>query len=80
MILHVKKLNNGQSEIWLNDEPRHTVATNAIRNAFLAVGDSDEAGAFAANSLQIGEQAFYDGPHVAEIATELRLIVLGRRL
>jgi hypothetical protein len=39
MILHVKKLNNGQSEVWLNEEPRHTVATNAIRNAFLAVGD-----------------------------------------
>jgi hypothetical protein len=77
-MLHVKKLNNGQSEIWLNDEPRHTVATNGIRNAFLAVGDSEEARAFAARYLQIGEEASYDGPHVAEIATELRLVVLGR--
>jgi hypothetical protein len=42
MILRVKKLNNGQSEIWLNDEPRHTVATNAIRDAFLAFGDSEK--------------------------------------
>jgi hypothetical protein len=31
MILHVRKLSNVQSEIWRNDEPRHTVATNAIR-------------------------------------------------
>ena len=43
MMLHAKKLNNGQSELWLNDEPRHTVATNAIRNDFLAVGDAEEA-------------------------------------
>jgi len=77
MILHVKKLNNGQSEIWLNDEPRQTVATNGVRNAFRAVGDSDEARSFAAKYLQIDEQASYDGLHVAEIATELRLIVLG---
>lgn len=78
MILHVKKLNNGQSEIWLNDEPRHTVATNAIRNAFLAVGDAEEACTFAARSLQIGEEASYDGLNVAEIATKLGLIVVGR--
>lgn len=76
-MLHVKKLNNGQSEIWLNDEPRHTVATNAIRNAFLAVGDAEEARTFAARSLQIGEQASYDGLYVAEIATTLGLIVVG---
>ena len=78
MILHVKKLNNGQSEIWLNDEPRHTVATNGIRNAFLTVGDAEEARTFAARSLQIGEQASYDDLHVAEIATKLGLIVVGR--
>jgi hypothetical protein len=78
MILQVKKLNNGQSEIWLNDEPRHTVATNAIRNAFLAVGDAEEARTFAARSLQIGEEASYDGPNVAEIASKLGLIVVGR--
>lgn len=51
MILHVKKLDNGQSEIWLNDEPKHTVATNAIRNAFLTVGTSEPASAFAARYL-----------------------------
>jgi hypothetical protein len=78
MILQVKKLNNGQSEIWLNDEPRHTVATNAIRNAFLAVGDAEDARTFAARSLQIGEEASYDGLNVAEIATKLGLIVVGR--
>jgi hypothetical protein len=78
MILQVKKLNNGQSEIWLNDEPRHTVATNAIRNAFLAVGDAEEARTFAARSLQIGEEASYDGLDVAEIAAKLGLIVIGR--
>jgi hypothetical protein len=78
MILHVKKLNNGQSEIWLNDEPRHPVATNAIRNAFLAVGDAEEARNFAARSLQIGEEASYDGLNVAEIATKLGLIVVRR--
>jgi hypothetical protein len=78
MILHVKKLNNGQSEIGLNDEPRHTAATNAIRNAFLAVGDAEEARTFAARSLQIGEEASYDGNNVAEIATRLGLIVMGR--
>jgi hypothetical protein len=78
MILQVKKLNNGQSEIWLNDEPRHTVATNAIRNAFLAVGDAEEARTFAARSLQIGEEASYNGLNVAEIATKLGLIVVGR--
>ncbi len=78
MILYVKKLNNGQSEIWLNDEPRQTVATNAIRNTFLAVGDAEEARTFAARSLQIGEETSYDGPHVAEIATKLGLIVVGR--
>jgi hypothetical protein len=78
MILHVKKLNNGQSEIWLNDEPRHTVATNAIRNAFLAVGDAEEARIFAARSLQIDEEASYDGLNVAQMATELGLIVVGR--
>jgi hypothetical protein len=78
MILHVKKLNNGQSEIWLNDEPRHTLATNAIRNAFHAVGDAEEARTFAARSLQIGEEASYDGLNVAEIATKLGLIVVGR--
>ncbi len=78
MILQVKKLNNGQSEIWLNDEPRHTVATNAIRNAFLAVDDAEEAPTFAARSLQIGEEASYDGLNVAEIATKLGLIVVGR--
>jgi hypothetical protein len=78
MILHVKKLNNGQSEIWLNDEPRHTVATNAIRNAFLAVGDTEKTSTFAARSLQIGEEASYGGLTVAEIATKLGLIVLGR--
>jgi hypothetical protein len=78
MILHVTKLNNGQSEIWLNDDPRHTVATNAIRNAFLAVGDAEEARTFAARSLQIGEEASYDGLSVAEIATKLGLIVVGR--
>ena len=78
VILYVKKLNNGQSEIWLNDEPRHTVATNAIRNAFLAVGDAEEARTIAARSLQIGEEASYDGLNVAEIATKLGLIVVGR--
>jgi hypothetical protein len=78
MILQVKKLNNGQSEIWLNDEPRHTVATNAIRNAFLAVGDSEHTRAFAARYLQIDEEASFDGPEVAEIATKLGLLVLGR--
>jgi hypothetical protein len=77
MILHVKKLNNGQSEIWLNDEPRHTVATNAVRNAFLAIGDAEEARTFAAKSLQIGEEESYDGVNVAEIATKLGLIVVG---
>ena len=56
MILHRKKLNNGQSEIGLNDEPRRTVATNAVRNAFLAVGDAEEAQTFGARSLQIGEE------------------------
>ena len=78
MILHVKKMNNGQSEIWLNDEPRHTVATNAIHNAFLAVGDAEEVRTFAARSLQIGDEASYDGLNVAEIATKLGLIVVGR--
>jgi hypothetical protein len=78
MILHVKKLNNGQSEIWLDDEPRHTLATNAIRNAFLAVGDAEEARTFAARSLQIGEEVSYDGLNVAEIATKLGLTVVGR--
>jgi len=78
MILHVKKLNNGQSEIWLNDEPRQTVATNAIRNVFLAVGDAEEARTFAARSLQIGEEASYDSLNVAEVATKLGLIVVGR--
>lgn len=78
MILHVNKLNNGQSEIWLNDEPRQTVATNSIRNAFLAVGDAEETRAFAARSLQIGEEASYDGLNVAEIATWLGLIAVGR--
>jgi hypothetical protein len=71
MILHVKKLNNGQSKIWLNDEPRRTVATNAVRNAFLAVGDAEEARTFGARSLQIGEEASYGGLNVAEIATKL---------
>jgi hypothetical protein len=74
MILHVKKLNNGQSEVWLNEEPRHTVATNGIRNAFLAVGDAE----VVARYLQIGEEASYDGLHVAEVATKLGLIVVGR--
>ncbi len=74
MILHVKKLNNGQSEVWLNEEPRQTVATNAIRNAFLAVGDSEQTRAFAARYLQIDEEASVDGPKVAEIATELGLV------
>jgi hypothetical protein len=78
MILHVKKLNNGQSEIWLNDEPRHTAATNAIRNAFLAFGDAEEARTFYVRLLQIGEVASYDGPNVAEIATKLGLIVVVR--
>jgi len=78
MILHVKKLNNGQSEIWLNDESRHTVATNGIRNAFLAVGDAEETRTFAARSLQIGEEVSYDGLNVAEIATKMGLIVVGR--
>lgn len=78
MILDVKKLNNGQSEIWLNDEPRNTKETNAIRNAFLAVGDAKEARTFAARSLQIDEEAPYDGPNVAEIATKLGLVVVGR--
>jgi hypothetical protein len=78
MILHLKKLNNGQSEIWLNDEPRHTVATNAIRNVFLAVGYAEEARTFAARSLPMGEEASYDGLNVAEIATKLGLIVVGR--
>jgi hypothetical protein len=78
MILHVKKLNNGQSEIWLNDEPRHIVATNAIRNAFLAVVDSEHTRAFAARYLQIDEEASYDGPEVAEIATKLGLLGLRR--
>ena len=77
MILHVKKLNNGQSEIWMNDEPRYTVATNAVRNAFIAVGDAKKVRSFAAGSLQIGEEAFYDGRNVAEIATKLGLIVEG---
>lgn len=61
----MKKLNNGQSEMWLNDESRHTVATNAIRNAFLAVGDAEEARTFALRSLQIGEEASYDGLNIA---------------
>jgi hypothetical protein len=78
MILHVKKLNNGQSEIWLNEEPRYTVATNAVRNAFIALGDAEEARSFAARSLQIGEEASYDGLNVAEVATKLGLIVVGR--
>jgi hypothetical protein len=78
MVLHVKKLNNGQSEIWLNVEPRQTVATNGVRNAFLAVGDAEEARNFAARSLQIGEEASYEGLNVAEIATKLRLIEVGR--
>ena len=78
VILQVKKLNNGQSEIWLNDELRHTVATNALRNAFLAVEDVEEARTFAARSLQIGEEASYGGLNVAEIATKLGLIVVGR--
>jgi hypothetical protein len=78
MILHVKKLNNGQSEVWLNEEPRHTVATNAIRNVFLAVGDSEDTRAFAARCLQIDEEASFDGPDAAEIATKLGLLVLGR--
>ena len=77
MILHVKKLNNGQSEIWLNEEPRHTIATNAIRNAFLAVGDAEETRTFAARSLQIGEEASYDGLNIAEIASTLGLIVIA---
>jgi hypothetical protein len=78
MILHVKKLNNGQSEIWLNDEPRHIIATNAIRNTFLGVGDAEETRTFAARSLQIGEEVSYDGLNVAEVATWLGLIAVGR--
>jgi len=78
MILHVKKLNNGQSDVWLNEEPRHTVPTNAIRNTFLAVGDSEHSCAFAARYLQIDEEASFDGPDVAEVATKLGLLVLGR--
>jgi hypothetical protein len=50
MILHVKKLNNDRTEIWLYDQPRHTVATDAIRNGFLAVADAEEARTFAAIS------------------------------
>jgi hypothetical protein len=60
------------------DEPRHTVATNAIRNAFLAVGDTEEARTFAASYLQIGAEASYDGLNVAEIATKIGLIVVGQ--
>lgn len=78
MILHVRKLSNVQSEIWRNDEPRHTVATNAIRNVFLAVGDAEGARIFAARYLQIGEEASYDGLNLAEIATKLGLVVVGR--
>ena len=48
MILYVKKLNNGQSEIWLNDEPRHAVATTAAviifwPAAFFVGGDKQTA-------------------------------------
>jgi hypothetical protein len=74
MILQVKKLNNGQSEVWLSEESKRTVATNAIRNAFLAVGDSEQTHAFAARYLQIDEEALFDGPNVAEIAAELGLV------
>lgn len=78
MTLHVKKLNNGQSEIWLNYEPRYAVAANAIRNIiFFGVGNAEEARTFAVRSLQIGEEASYDGHNVAAIATKLGLIVMG---
>jgi hypothetical protein len=43
----------------------------------LAAGDA-EASTFAARSLQIGEEASYDGLNVAEIATKPELIVVGR--
>jgi hypothetical protein len=56
----------------------HTVATNAIRNAFFAIGDSENTRAFAARYLQIDEEASFDGTEVAEIATKLGLMVLGR--
>jgi hypothetical protein len=54
------------------------VATNAIRNAFLAVSDSEYVRAFAARYFQIDEEALFDGPDVAEVATKLGLVVLGR--
>jgi hypothetical protein len=42
------------------------------------VGDSEYTRAFAARYLQIDEEASFDGPEVAEIATKLGLLVLGR--
>jgi hypothetical protein len=46
--------------------------------AFLAISDSEEARAFAAKYLQIDEEASLGGLNVAEIATKLGLIALGR--
>lgn len=80
MIFHAKKLNYGQSEIWVNDEPKRIVATNAIRNVFVSVGDSDEARSFGAQCIQMqpNEQASFESSNVAAIATELGLLILGR--
>ena len=72
MIFHAKKLNHGQSEIWVNDEPKRIVATNAIRNVFVALGDSDDARSFGTQCIQMqpSEEASFDGSNVAEIAAE----------
>jgi len=73
MIFYVKKLNNGQSEIWLSDEPsdqRHTQYFSRGRR----YGRGPH---FRARLLKIGEETSYEGPSVAEIATKLGLIVVG---
>lgn len=45
---------------------------------FRAAGDAEEAHTMASRSPQMGEEGYYDGPKVAEIATKLGLIVVAR--
>jgi len=62
----------------MNEELIDTVATNAISNTFLAVSDSEQTPAFAARYLQITKKRHSTALDVAEIATKLGLLVLGR--
>lgn len=71
MPLHIKKLNHGQSEIWIDSGTHRVIPTNEVRITVNKLAPEEDARHINASYPMVGEQATYTLTTEAEIAAAL---------